>query len=145
MEKLSQKFMLYFYITLILSIIGQLVTTIINTLTIGVIVPAITLIMMSIVNLIILNASIIHNIKQQFIESKAMAKVLVFTLPLLLICQFILHSIGPFSLSEIISRITVLIISEIALLYRIRTIDELEIRANEYSERKKQKVQQKGE
>lgn len=145
MEKLSQKFMLYFYITLVVSIVLQLINTIVISLKLGAIIPAIALIMMSIVNLIILDASLLHNIKQQFIGSKAMAKVLVFTLPLLLICQIVLNSAGPMSMSEVISRITTLSIAEIALIYRIKTIDELEIRANKYSEQKKRIANQKGE
>lgn len=131
MEQLIQRYIKYFYGTLIGVITIQLVDTIItaiqghascNTLTF-------MLIFLSILNIILLISSLVHNIKQRFTECKTNAKILRLTMMGLIGLQAVLgfrENPGWISLGN--SLITIVAI-EIILNYRIKSIEYLEKKA----------------
>lgn len=131
MEQLIQKYIKYFYGTLIGVITIQLVDTIItaiqghtscNTLTF-------MLIFLSILNIILLISSLVHNVKQRFTECKTNAKILRLTMMGLIGLQAVMgfkENLGWISLGN--SLITIVAI-EIILNYRIKSIEYLEKKA----------------
>ena len=85
MEQLTQKYIKYFYITLIGVTIVQLVNTIVKTVQGNTECNTFVLIFLAIINVILLIGSLIHNMKQRFTECKTNAKILRFTIAMLMI------------------------------------------------------------
>lgn len=131
MEQLIQKYIKYFYISLIGITVIQLIDTIINTIQGNTECNTFILIFLSIINIILLISSLINNIKQCFTECKMNAKILRFTIAMLIglqafLCYKINFNIVPFG-----NHIMTLIIIEIVLNYRIKSIEYLEKRAGQ--------------
>lgn len=131
MEQLIQKYIKYFYISLIGITVVQLIDTIINTIQGSAECNTFILIFLSIINIILLISSLIHNIKQQFTECKTNAKILRFTIAMLvglqaIICYKINSSVVPFG-----NHLMTIVIIEIVLNYRIKSIEYLEKRAGQ--------------
>ena len=98
MEQLIQKYIKYFYITLIGVTIVQLVDTIVKTVQGNAECNTFVLIFLAIINVILLISSLIHNMKQRFTECKTNAKILRLTIAMLMalqafICYEMNHSI----------------------------------------------------
>lgn len=128
MEKLLQKYIKYFYITLICTICVQLVDIIISTIKCQTECNAFALVFLSVINIVLLISSLIHNWKQRFIECKTNAKILRLTLAALIGFQAgICFCINP-SLVSIGNHIMTIVVVEIILNYRIKSIEYLEKR-----------------
>lgn len=133
MEQLTQKYIKYFYIILLIIISVQLASIIFNTLMIGYIrLEVFGLMFLSILNIMVLSSSIKHNIKQQFTECKCDAMVLRFTLGILIIFHMTLLFIKDFSFVMFTDYLSNLIGIEIVLSFRIKSIEHLEKMANQF-------------
>ena len=129
MENLIQKYVKYFYITLIGVTIVQLIDVIIKTIQGDTACNTFILIFLSIVNIVLLISSLIHNLKQRFTECKTNAKILRLTIALLMGVQaFLCFKANP-SLVSLGNHLVTIVVIEIILNYRIKTIEYLEERA----------------
>lgn len=130
MEQLTQKYIKYFYITLIGVTIVQLVNTIVKTVQGNIECNTFVLIFLSIINIILLISSLIHNMKQQFTECKTNAKILRLTIAILMILQaFICYEMNH-SIVVLGNHLMTIVVIEIVLNYRIKSIEYLEKRAD---------------
>ena len=130
MEQLIQKYIKYFYITLIGVTIVQLVDTIVKTVQGNIECNTFVLIFLSIINIILLISSLIHSMKQQFTECKTNAKILRLTIAILMILQaFICYEMNH-SIVVLGNHIMTIVVIEIVLNYRIKSIEYLEKRAD---------------
>lgn len=128
MEKLLQKYIKYFYITLICTICVQLIETIISTIKCQTECNTFALVFLSIINVILLISSLLHNRKQRFIECKTNAKILRLTLAILIGFQAIVcFCVNP-SLVSMGNHMMTIVVIEIMLNYRIKSIEYLEKR-----------------
>ena len=84
MERLIQKYIKYFYSTLIGFVALQLLSTVISTIQGTAKCNTFVLIFLSIMNIILLVSSLLHNVRQQFTECKINAKILRLTLAVLI-------------------------------------------------------------
>lgn len=130
MEQLIQKYIKYFYITLIGVTIVQLVDTIVKTVQGNAECNTFVLIFLSIMNIILLISSLIHNMKQRFTECKTNAKILRLTIAMLMflqawVCYGMNHSIVVLG-----NHLMTIVVIEIVLNYRIKSIEYLEKRAD---------------
>lgn len=126
MEQLIQKYIRYFYITLIGIISIQLFDTTLTTLEGNAPCNTFILMFLSVINLILLVGSLIHNSRQRFTECKANAKILRLTTALLVGLQaFICFNAHP-NLISLGNHLMTIIIIEIVLDYRIKSIEHLE-------------------
>ena len=130
MEQLIQKYIKYFYITLIGITIVQLVDTIVKTVQGNAECNTFVLIFLSIINIILLISSLIHNMKQRFTECKTNAKILRFTIAMLMflqawVCYGMNHSVIVLG-----NHLMTIVVIEIVLNYRIKSIEYLEKRAD---------------
>ena len=89
MEQLTQKYIKYFYISLIAIISVQLINVIFGILMSGFQLKEVMLLFLTGTNIILLIDSTRHNIKQQFTECKYDAKILRFTIGLLMLFHMI--------------------------------------------------------
>lgn len=132
MEQLIQKYIRYFYIALISIISIQLIDTIVATVTGNVHCSTFGLMLLSVTNLILLSGSLIYNINQRFTESKINAKILRFTMALLVGLQtWLCYKANP-DIIALGNHIMTIIITEIILNYRIRSIEHLEKLASQF-------------
>lgn len=132
MEQLIQKYIRYFYIALISMIFVQLINTIIATIIGNTPCSTFVLMLLSATNLVLLFGSLIYNIKQRFTESKINAKILRFTIALLIGLQtWLCYKTNP-NVIALGNHIMTIIIIEIILNYRIRSIEHLERLASKY-------------
>ena len=129
MEKLIQKYIKYFYITLIGVTIVQLVDIIIKTVQGHAECNTFVLIFLAIINIILLVSSLVHNMKQRFTECKTNAKILRMTIAMLMILQAVICYEVNHSMVALGNHAMSVIIIEIVLNYRIRSIEYLEERA----------------
>lgn len=130
MEQLTQKYIKYFYITLIGVTIVQLVDTIVKTVQGNAECNTFVLIFLSIMNIILLISSLIHNMKQRFTECKTNAKILRLTIAMLMVLQaFICYEMNH-SIVVLGNHLMTVVVIEIVLNYRIKSIEYLEKRAD---------------
>lgn len=130
MEQLIQKYIKYFYISLIGITIVQLIDTVIRTIQGNTECNTFILIFLSIMNVILLVSSLIHNIKQRFTECKINAKILRFTIAVLIGLQaFICYKLNS-SIVSFGNHLITIVVIEIVLTYRIKSIEYLEKRAD---------------
>ena len=130
MEQLIQKYIKYFYITLIGVTIVQLVDTIVKTVQGNPECNTFVLIFLAIINVILLISSLIHNMKQQFTECKTNAKILRLTIAMLMILQtFVCYKINH-NIVILGNHLMTIVVIEIVLNYRIKSIEYLEKRAD---------------
>lgn len=130
MEQLVQKYIKYFYITLIGVTIVQLVDTIVKTVQGNAECNTFVLIFLAIINVILLISSLIHNMKQRFTECKTNAKILRLTIAMLMALQaFICYEMNH-SIVVLGNHLITIVVIEIVLNYRIKSIEYLEKRAD---------------
>lgn len=133
MEQLVQKYIKYFYMSLIGITAVQLVDTVIKTIQGDVECNTFILIFLSIMNVILLISNLIHNTKQRFTECKTNAKILRFTIAVLIGLQaFLCYKINS-SIVLFGNHFMTIVVIEIVLTYRIRSIEYLEKRADQLS------------
>lgn len=133
MEQLTQKYIKYFYIILIIIILVQLASIIFNTLMMGYISLGVFVLMfLSVLNIMLLSNSIKHNVKQQFTECKYDAKILCFTLGILMLCHMLLMFKTDFSFIVFTNYLASMIGIEMILKFRIKSIEHLEKMANQF-------------
>lgn len=130
MEQLIQKYIKYFYITLIGVTIVQLVDTIVKTVQGNPECNTFVLIFLAIINVILLISSLIHNMKQQFTECKTNAKILRLTIAMLMILQTLVCYKINHNIVILGNHIMTIVVIEIVLNYRIKSIEYLEKRAD---------------
>lgn len=138
MEQLTQKYIKYFYISLIAIISVQLVNVIFGILMSGFQLKEVMLLFLTGTNIILLIDSTRHNIKQQFTECKYDAKILRFTIGLLML----FHMIESTSLIIFANYLISIVAIEIILAFRIKSIEYLEKMANQFA--KEKELNQKG-
>ena len=138
MEQLTQKYIKYFYISLIAIISVQLVNVIFGILMSGFQLKEVMLLFLTGTNIILLIDSTRHNIKQQFTECKYDAKILRFTIGLLML----FHMIESTSLIIFANYLISIVAIEIILEFRIKSIEYLEKMANQFA--KEKELNQKG-
>lgn len=138
MEQLTQKYIKYFYISLIAIISMQLINVIFGILMSGFQLKEVMLLFLTGINIILLIDSIRHNIKQQFTECKYDAKILRFTIGLLML----FHMIESTSLIIFANYLISIVAIEIILAFRIKSIEYLEKMANQFA--KEKELNQKG-
>lgn len=130
MEQLIQKYIKYFYITLIGVTIVQLVDTIVKTVQGNAECNTFVLIFLAIINVILLISSLIHNMKQRFTECKTNAKILRLTIAMLMALQaFICYEMNH-SIVVLGNHLITIVVIEVVLNYRIKSIEYLEKRAD---------------
>lgn len=142
MEHLTQKYMKYFYIALLIIVIVRLLGTVVTTITMGFGSENIISIVLLIVNTLLLTDSVKHNVKQQFTECKSDAKILRFTLGLLITFHMLAYFETHFDWAILTDHLMILSIVEIMLTNRIRSIEHLEKLASKV--RKNDTLDQKG-
>ena len=130
MEQLIQKYIKYFYITLIGVTIVQLVDTIVKTVQGNPECNTSVLIFLAIINVILLISSLIHNMKQQFTECKTNAKILRLTIAMLMILQTLVCYKINHNIVILGNHLMTIVVIEIVLNYRIKSIEYLEKRAD---------------
>ena len=138
MEQLTQKYIKYFYISLIAIISVQLINVIFGILMSGFQLKEVMLLFLTGINIILLIDSIRHNIKQQFTECKYDAKILRFTIGLLML----FHMIESTRLIKFANYLISIVAIEIILAFRIKSIEYLEKMANQFA--KEKELNQKG-
>lgn len=138
MEQLTQKYIKYFYISLIAIILAQLINVIFDILMSGFQLKEVMLLFLTGTNIILLIDSTRHNIKQQFTECKYDAKILRFTIGLLML----FHMIESTSLIIFANYLISIVAIEIILAFRIKSIEYLEKMANQFA--KEKELNQKG-
>lgn len=126
MEQLIQKYIRYFYITFVSIILIQLLIVVFSMLTKGLRIDALVFASLSIVNIMLLIDSIKHNIKEQFTECKTDAKILRFTIGLLMGSHMLLYFKEDFNWVVLMDHVMIVITTVITLNYRIKTIEHLE-------------------
>lgn len=132
MEQLIQKYIKYFYVALIGIILAQSIGVIAKALTSGFECNVFVLTFLSIINLILLSSSLIYSIKQRFTESKANAKVLRFTMALLILAQSMVCFRASHDFIMLGNHLMNMVVLEIVLNYRIKSIEYLEHLANRF-------------
>lgn len=138
MEQLTQKYIKYFYIALIIIISIQLFDVIFSILTSGFQIREFMLLFLTGTNIMLLIDSTRHNIKQQFTECKYDAKILRFTIGLLMLFYMIESTNLIIFANYLISIVAI----EIILEFRIKSIEYLEKMANQFA--KEKELNQKG-
>ncbi len=129
MEQLIQKYIKYFYATLIGVTAVQLVDTIVKTIQGNIEYDTFLLIFLSIINIILWISSLIHNMKQRFTECKTNAKILRLTVAILIGLQaHACFKVNP-SIVLLGNYFMTIVVIEIVLNYRINSISYLEKRA----------------
>lgn len=131
MERLIQKYIKYFYSSLIGIILLQLVDVIISTVQGNAGCDTFTLIFLSIINIILLISSLVHNVRQQFTECKINAKILRLTMAVFIGLQALLCYEAMPSLTAFGIHLMTIVVIEVILNYRIKSIEYLERRAVE--------------
>lgn len=130
MEQLIQRHIKYFYVAFACVIFVQLILVIFAMLNNRLQYDALAFISLSIVNIILLIDSIKHNIRQQFTECKVGAKILRFTIGLLMASHMLLYFRDAFNWVTLMDHIMIAVIAVIILNYRIKTIEYLEKRVS---------------
>lgn len=132
MEQLIQKYIKYFYATVIAIIAAQLTDVIIVMLLGSVSISAIVLMLVSALNLVLFSNCMRHNVNQRFIECKMDLKVLRITVIPLMICQILFCLSKGLDLIMLMNHIGIVILVELILTYRIKNLDYLENLVDQY-------------
>lgn len=144
MERLMQKHIKCFYITLLIIILIQFVGTIIETIARGFLCGTIISTMLSLINVILLTDAIKHNVRQQFTECKEDARILRFTLALLVLFRMVSCTCSDnFDWIRLTDYIMIIGVIEIVLTHRIKSIEYLESLASKFN--RSRTPDQKGE
>lgn len=144
MERLMQKHIKCFYITLLIIILIQFVGTIIETIARGFLCGTIISTMLSLINVILLTDAIKHNVRQQFTECKEDARILRFTLALLALFRMVSCTCSDsFDWIRLTDYIMTIGVIEIVLTHRIKSIEYLENLASKFN--RSRTPDQKGE
>lgn len=144
MERLMQKHIKCFYITLLIIILIQFVGTIIETIARGFLCGTIISTMLSLINVILLTDAIKHNVRQQFTECKEDARILRFTLALLALFRTVSCTCSDnFDWIRLTDYIMIIGVIEIVLTHRIKSIEYLESLASKFN--RSRTPDQKGE
>ena len=130
MEQLIQKYIKCFYTTLIGVTIVQLIDTIVKTVQGNAECNTFVLIFLSIINIILLISSLIQNMKQRFTECKTNAKILRLTIAMLMLLQAWVCYEMNHSVIVLGNHLMTIVVIEIVLNYRIKSIEYLEKRAD---------------
>lgn len=126
MERLMQKYIKCFYVTLLVVILIQFVGLIISTVVSGFQCGEIISVMLFLINVILLTDAIKHNVRQQFTECKEDARILRYTLALLAIFRMVSCSCGGFDWIRFTDYVMIIGVIEIVLAHRIKSIEHLE-------------------
>ena len=126
MERLMQKYIKYFYITLLILILVQFVGITIETILSGFQCGTIISLMLFLINVILLIDAIKHNVRQQFTECKEDARILRFTLALLAVLRILSYSCEGFDWIRFTDYVMLISVIEIILAHRIKSIEHLE-------------------
>lgn len=132
MERLIQKYIKYFYITVICIITAQLIDVICVMLFGNFSVMAFVLMLVSMLNLVLFSNCMKHNVNQRFIECKMDLKVLRITVIPLMICQILFCFSQGFNLIMLMNHIGIVVLVELILTYRIKSLDHLVNLVNQY-------------
>jgi hypothetical protein len=132
MVQLTQKYIKYFYVALIIGISIQLLNSIIITLNGGIQFGTVMQMLLSITNIILLIDSIRHNLKQQFTECKVNAKILRVMIALLVMFQTLPYIGTNFDGVILINYLIMITLTELVLTFRIKIIEHLEELADKY-------------
>ena len=139
MEKLIQKYARLFDIAMIVTILLQSVDAVYILLTKCIHCEAIMPVVLSVVNIILLSNSLRCNRTQQFIEWKANAKMLRYTIGLFILFHIVVCIMRGFNMLELGSHLMNLLTVEIVLTYRINSIRQLEDLADRYVKERRSK------
>ena len=132
MERLIQKYARWFDIAMIVIILLQLVDAVYISLTKCIHCEAIMSVVLSVINMILLSNSLRCNRTQRFIEWKANAKMLRYTIGLFILFHIVVCIMRGFNMLELGSHLMNLLTVEIVLTYRINSIQQLEDLADRY-------------
>ncbi len=132
MEQLIQKYIKYFYITVICIITAQLIDVVCVMLFGNFSVMAFILMLVSMLNLVLFSNCMKHNVNQRFIECKMDLKVLRITVIPLMICQILFCFSQGFNLIMLMNHIGIVVLVELILTYRIKSLDHLVNLVNQY-------------
>lgn len=144
MEQLIQKYIKYFYATVICIILTQLIDVIILMLTDKTTVETIALMLTSALNLVLFSDCIKHNINQRFTECKTDLHVLRITVIPLMVCQILFCLSQGFSLIMLMNHIGIVALVELILTYRIKSLIHLENLVNQYMKYEREEGSQNG-
>lgn len=140
MEQLIQKYIKIFYVTVICIIAAQLIEVICKILTGGLSFGSVFLMLVSALNLVLFGNCMRHNINQRFIECKMDLKTLRITVIPLMISQIWFCFTQGLDLIMLMNHIGIVVLVELILTYRIKSLDHLENLVNQYM-----KYERKGE
>jgi hypothetical protein len=139
MERLIQKYAKKFDIAMIIVILIQLMDAVFVVLTKCIRCESVISVMLSVVNIILLTNSLRCNKTQQFIEWKANAKILRYTIGLFIIFHVFVCVLRGFNMLELGAHLMNLLTVETVLTYRINSIAQLEELANKYAKEREDK------
>lgn len=142
MEQLTQKYIKYFYIILLVIISIQLAGTVMTTLCSGMQCGSLVSMILFLVNIILLADSVKHNIRQQFTECKEDARILRWTLGLLALIRMFACCHIDFDWVALTDYMMIVSVIEIVLEHRIKSIEHLEKLASQV--KKETTLDQKG-
>lgn len=143
MEILLQKYMKYIYITLIGVILIQMLDVLFVTILTGVQIEMIIVMFLSVMNMILLGSSLKYLTHQRFMECKSSTKILRFTIFLLMVFQAMLSFKGSLNWIVLGNHLLAIVVIEIVLEYRIKSIEHLETLAEKFT--KSNMLNKKGE
>ena len=132
MEQLIQKYIKIFYVTVICIIAAQLIEVICKILTGGLSFGSVFLMLVSALNLVLFGNCMRHNINQRFIECKMDLKTLRITVIPLMISQIWFCFTQGLDLIMLMNHIGIVVLVELILTYRIKSLDHLENLVNQY-------------
>ena len=139
MERLIQKYAKKFDIAMILVILIQLMDAVFVVLTKCIHCEPVISVMLSVINIILLANSLRCNKAQQFIEWKVNAKILRYTIGLLIIFHVFICVSRGLNMLELGAHLMNLLTVETVLTYRINSIAQLEELANKYAKEREDK------
>lgn len=132
MEKLVQKYIKYLYIILFVVILIQLVIVASEAIALGLHYDSLLFMIFSAINIMLLFDGIKHNHKQQFTECKFDAKILRYTIGLLMGTHMLLYFKDGFNWVAFFDHILITSATILMLNFRIKTIEQLEDMANHF-------------
>lgn len=132
MEQLIQKYIKIFYMIVICIMILQLIEVIITILTGNISVNIIVLILVSMLNIVLFSNCMRHNTHQRFIECKVDLKTIRVTIIPLMLSQIWFCFTQGESFIGLINHVGIVVLIELILTYRIKSLDHLVDMVNQY-------------
>lgn len=132
MEQLIQKYIKVFYATVICIITAQLIEVVITLLTGDISIGAVILMLVSMLNIVLFGNCMRHNMHQRFIECKMDLKTLRVTVIPLMIVQIWFCFTQGLDLIMLMNHIGIVVLVELILTYRIKSLDHLVNLVNQY-------------